>query len=96
MADNDLNSSAFPRLDEEQMACLARCPLSALERYQAGQTLIRAGDRDSSSSSSSRAKSRSWTPATSPTVVVHGPGRVHRRRGAPDRQPGDRQCGRPG
>ena len=46
MADNDLNSSAFPRLDEEQMACLARCPLSALKRYEDGQKLIEAGDRD--------------------------------------------------
>jgi thioredoxin reductase (NADPH) len=42
----DLAAAAFPRLDDAQMATLARCAGAVLKTYADGQTLIRAGDRD--------------------------------------------------
>jgi thioredoxin reductase (NADPH) len=46
MSDQDLRSAAFPRLDGAQMAALGRCPLTALRRYQDGEKLFEAGERD--------------------------------------------------
>src|SRR5690349_14101107 len=46
MAREDLNESAFPQLSEEQMNMLARCGGAQLGRYNNGQKLIEAGERD--------------------------------------------------
>src|SRR5690349_14559956 len=46
MASQDLQTIAFPTLDEAHMATLARCTHAAVERCEAGQTLIQVGDRD--------------------------------------------------
>jgi thioredoxin reductase (NADPH) len=45
MAQHDLHDVAFPRLDEEQIAEIARCPGAALGQYRAGQPLFQAGER---------------------------------------------------
>jgi thioredoxin reductase (NADPH) len=46
MTRSDLHAVAFPKLDEAQMAALARCARATPGRYRAGQTLIRVGERD--------------------------------------------------
>ena len=46
MAEHDLRSVAFPKLDDAQMASLGRCPLTKLKRYRDGERLFNAGDRD--------------------------------------------------
>jgi thioredoxin reductase (NADPH) len=46
MADRDLSSVARPRLDDAQLAALGRCAGATLKHYQAGDTLIEAGERD--------------------------------------------------
>ena len=46
MAEHDLQSVAFPKLDEAQMAALDRCPLTKLPRYRDGEKLFKVGDRD--------------------------------------------------
>jgi thioredoxin reductase (NADPH) len=46
MAEHDLHSVAFPKLDEGQIASLGRCPLTTLKRYRGGEKLFEAGDRD--------------------------------------------------
>jgi thioredoxin reductase (NADPH) len=42
----DLESVAFPRLDEAQIAMVASCAGAPLKRYADGEKLIHAGDRD--------------------------------------------------
>src|SRR5437763_1859920 len=46
MAEYDLQSIAFPTLDESQIAQLARCTDAEPVQYPDGQTLIGIGDRD--------------------------------------------------
>src|SRR5438552_15253677 len=46
MAEHDLQSIAFPTLDEEQIARLNNCTAAVLRSYQDGQTLFAVGDRD--------------------------------------------------
>ena len=46
MAEHDLRSVAFPKLDESQMAALDRCPLTKLPRYRDGEKHFKVGDRD--------------------------------------------------
>jgi thioredoxin reductase (NADPH) len=46
MAEHDLRSVAFPKLDESQLAALDRCPLTKLAQYRDGEKLFKAGDRD--------------------------------------------------
>ena len=46
MAEHDLRSVAFPKLDESQMAALDRCPLTKLAWYRDGEKLFKVGDRD--------------------------------------------------
>ncbi|MDB5291665.1 MAG: thioredoxin reductase [Phycisphaerales bacterium] len=46
MAEQDLHSAAFARLDEAHMDSLARCVGAPLTRHKDGQKLIEAGDRD--------------------------------------------------
>jgi thioredoxin reductase (NADPH) len=46
MAEADLRSTAFPKLDESQLAALGRCSEAKLQRYPSGSVLFRVGDRD--------------------------------------------------
>jgi thioredoxin reductase (NADPH) len=46
MAAHDLNTVAFPVLDEAQLAALGRCPLTRQQRFADGENLFTAGDYD--------------------------------------------------
>src|SRR5438105_10508414 len=46
MAENTLQSVAFPILSEAQIADLGRCTSTLPKRYRDGQTLFAVGDRD--------------------------------------------------
>ncbi len=46
MAEHDLQTVAFPTLDEAQVATLGSCAGTSLTKYRAGQALFRCGDRD--------------------------------------------------
>jgi thioredoxin reductase (NADPH) len=46
MAEHDLESVAFPRLDKNQMAELERCTGAARRKYRDGETLFSAGQQD--------------------------------------------------
>ena len=46
MAENNLQSVAFPTLDEAQNAELARCTAASPKRFEDGQRLFTVGDRD--------------------------------------------------
>jgi thioredoxin reductase (NADPH) len=46
MPEHDLQTIAFPTLDDTQMASLAGCTLTSLKRHADGETLFRVGDRD--------------------------------------------------
>jgi thioredoxin reductase (NADPH) len=46
MPEHDLQSIAFPTLDETQIAGLAGCTTATLKLYRDGQTLFAVGDRD--------------------------------------------------
>ena len=46
MIPSDLNTAAFPVLDEAQMAALGQCAGASLKHYTAGQKLIEVGQRD--------------------------------------------------
>src|SRR5436309_15679816 len=46
MPETDLQTIAFPTLDEAQIGELGQFAVGALRRYQDGQTLIAVGDRD--------------------------------------------------
>ena len=98
MAEHDLQSVAFPKLNEAQMAALDRCPLTklpalpgrgdALQGRRPGLQVLRRQVRQGRDRGRIRGDSEDH----------RGPGArgVHRRRGATDGRPGDRQCHRPG
>ena len=46
MAEHDLQSIAFPTLDEAQMTRLSGCAAARVKSFQEGQTLFAVGDRD--------------------------------------------------
>ncbi len=46
MAEHDLQSIAFPRLDEAQISRLSSCTAAVSRSYKDGQTLFAVGDRD--------------------------------------------------
>src|ERR1700694_2286094 len=46
MAEHDLQSIAFPTLDEAQITRLSGCTAAVLRSYQEGQTLFAVGERD--------------------------------------------------
>jgi thioredoxin reductase (NADPH) len=46
MSERNLQSVAFPTLDETQISEFARCTHAALKSYRGGQTLFAVGDRD--------------------------------------------------
>lgn len=77
MALQDLDAIAFPTLDETEMAQLARCAGgTSLRRYEAGRTLIQAGDRDFAFFVVKSGEIEILDPSgeTPKTVVVHRPG----------------------
>ena len=47
MADNELHSIAFPKLDDDCLVALGECPHTVRKTYADGEALFRAGDRDS-------------------------------------------------
>ncbi len=46
MAEHDLQSVAFPKLSDAQMAALDRCLLTRRQRYRNGEMLFKVGDRN--------------------------------------------------
>jgi thioredoxin reductase (NADPH) len=46
MADHDVNSVAFPSLDESNLAALERCPKTVRKQFQAGHWLYNCGQAD--------------------------------------------------
>ncbi len=46
MAEHDLQSIAFPTLDDAQIARLSGCTASVTRSFQDGQTLFSVGERD--------------------------------------------------
>ncbi len=46
MPDNDLHSTAFPKLDQTQLAALGQCPITRRKQYRDGEALFRTGERD--------------------------------------------------
>lgn len=76
MAVHDLNASAFPTLDEAQVAELARCSGARLRRLRDGETLFRAGDRNIGFYvvRSGGIEIVDVTGDQARTIVVHGPG----------------------
>jgi thioredoxin reductase (NADPH) len=47
VAELDLRSAAFPTLDDDCLAALGQCSLTARKSFRDGEALFRAGDRDS-------------------------------------------------
>jgi thioredoxin reductase (NADPH) len=76
MAENDLDAIAFPTLNEAQMASLASCPFTKLQRYRSGEPLFEAGDRDCKFDvvKSGDVEIRDESGDTSKTIVVLHPG----------------------
>src|ERR1700733_9251610 len=46
MAEHNLWAAAFPKLSEEQLATLAKCPNTKQRRFHDGEFLFEAGERD--------------------------------------------------
>lgn len=46
MPDNDLHSTAFPKLDETRLAALGQCTFPKRKHYRDGDALFRCGERD--------------------------------------------------
>jgi thioredoxin reductase (NADPH) len=76
MREHDLDSVAFPVLDEAQMASLARCPLTKLKRFRDGEKLFEAGDLECKFDviKSGQVEIRDESGETPKTIVVLGPG----------------------
>ena len=76
MAEHDLQSVAFPRLDESQISALAGCAAASLTRYEAGRKLFQVGDRDYRFFvvRSGEIEIVDESGDTPKTIVVHGPG----------------------
>jgi thioredoxin reductase (NADPH) len=76
MAEHDLHSVAFPKIDAGQLAALGHCPRTTLKRYRAGEKLLEAGDRDSRFYvvRSGEVEIVDDSEAKPRTITVHGPG----------------------
>jgi thioredoxin reductase (NADPH) len=76
MAEHDLQSVAFPKLDEAQLAALGRCPLTKLKHYRDGEKLFEVGQRDWRFYviKSGRVEIVDESGDAPKTVTVHGPG----------------------
>lgn len=76
MPEHDLRSTAYPKLEPEQIDVIARCPHTRCARYADGDKLFDVGDRDFKffvvqSGAIEIVDSSGDTPKT---LVVHGPG----------------------
>jgi thioredoxin reductase (NADPH) len=76
MAEYDLHSVANPWLNEVQIAALERCTGASIARYQAGQKLFAAGDRDFKFFviKSGKVEILEDSSGFPRTLTVHGPG----------------------
>ena len=76
MAEADLRSAAFPKLDEAQMAALGRCPVTSLKRYRDGEKLFEAGQSDPNFYVVKTGQVAVVDESDEPpkTITVHGPG----------------------
>jgi len=76
MAEQDLNSVAFPKLNPSQMKALEHCVGATLKRFQAGQKLIECGQRDFKFFviKSGEVEILDESGETPKTLLVHGPG----------------------
>jgi thioredoxin reductase (NADPH) len=76
MAEHDLRSVAFPKLDESQLAALDRCPLTKLAQYRHGEKLFKVGDRDFKFYviKSGKVEIVDESGGTPRTIAVQGPG----------------------
>jgi thioredoxin reductase (NADPH) len=76
MAEHNLRAAAFPKLGEEQLAELAKCPNTKLRHFRDGEFLFEAGQRDYSFFiiKSGRVEIFDKTGDAPKTVVVHEPG----------------------
>lgn len=76
MAEHDLQSVAFPKLNKAQMAALDRCLLTRRQRYRDGETLFKVGDRDFKFFvvKSGRVEIVDESGETPRTIAVQGPG----------------------
>ena len=76
MAEPDLRATAFPTLDDEQIASLAECAATSSKKFRAGETFFHVGERDFPffvvRSGEIEIVDRSGDEPR--TVVVHGPG----------------------
>ena len=76
MAETNLHAVAFPTLDADQIATLARCTEAQLKRYRNGEKLFEVGDRDFKFFviKSGQVEILDESGETPKTVTVHGPG----------------------
>ena len=76
MAEQDLRDVAFPRLDEAQVARLARCAGASVKRYRSGEALFRTGERNFNfyAVRSGQVEIRDESGDAPKVITVHGPG----------------------
>jgi thioredoxin reductase (NADPH) len=76
VAETNLHAVAFPTLDADQIATLARCTEAQLKRYRNGEKLFEVGDRDFKFFviKSGQVEILDESGETPKTVTVHGPG----------------------
>src|SRR5262245_26985213 len=72
----DLQSTAFPRIDDSELAKFADCPEANLRRYRAGETIYETGDADVPVVfvRSGEMEVVDESGDSPKTLVVHGPG----------------------
>jgi thioredoxin reductase (NADPH) len=76
MADQDLRSVAYPKLDDERIAAIAHCTGATLRRVAAGEKLFDVGDRDFKFFVVRTGEVQILEPTGDGTrvIAVHGPG----------------------
>ena len=98
MVEQELYATAFPTLDDSQIASLGRCSHTSVKHFHDGEKLDVVGDRDMKFFvvKSGEVEIVDYSGDEPKTVVGPSQGPVHRRNLPPDRCPGCRQRGRPG
>jgi CRP-like cAMP-binding protein len=99
MAEHVTDAVAFPKLEQDQLDSLGRCPLTTLGRYRDGEKLIETGQRDCTFFviKSGEVEILDESRETPRTIVVLEPGQFTGEvGGAAHRQPVARQRRRPG
>lgn len=76
MAGQDLRDVAFPRLDDAQVARLARCAGASVKRYRGGEALFQTGERNFNfyAVRSGQVEIRDESGDAPNVITVHGPG----------------------